>query len=338
MTRGKFYTLKKRDLQKFLDRLGRDFRVFAPVRDGGSWNFRRLESGEKVSLKGYLNTEFPPTRLFLPEMDVLLEYDGGKVSEKSPSSKSVVFGIRPCDTNALVVMDKVMLGHDHAESHYRKRRENTLILAVKCREPCENCFCESMGTDELYGGFDLLFTEHEDDFHVMVGSVEGAGIVAGNERLFIPCNRKARRRKLKMKKRLNTEDLPRIMLKMKDSKVWEDVARRCLSCASCTFSCPTCYCFNLLHEADIGNLKKGRVSREHDYCMLPRFSRVAGGVVFREPRKERVKQFFYHKLAYGKKREGMFHCVGCGRCITECMAGIDITEEVKKIRDEHEKG
>ena len=72
--------------------------------------------------------------------------------------------------------------------------------------------------------------------------------------------------------------------------------------------------------------------------MLLRYSRVAGGNVFREPRKERVKQFFFHKLVYGKENEGKFHCVGCGRCITECMARIDITEEVKKVRDEHAKG
>ena len=83
--------------------------------------------------------------------------------------------------------------------------------------------------------------------------------------------------------------------------------------------------------------KKGKVTKEADYCMLLRFSRVAGGNVFREQRKERVKQFFYHKLVYGKENEGMHHCVGCGRCITECMAKIDITKETARVREEYEK-
>ena len=242
-----------------------------------------------------------------------------------------VFGIRPCDVHGIVVLDRVMLGHDNVEGHYEKRRNAMLILALRCNEAGENCFCESMGTCDLDDAFDLLFTDEGSHYHVQAGSEEGERLVKAS-RLFEKTGMDTRRKKLKFSKSMNTKDLPEIMNAMKNSAIWKDVADRCLSCASCTFACPTCYCFNMSHEAELGNLKRGKVEREMDYCMLLRYSRVAGGHVFRKERKERVKQFFYHKLAYGKENEGKFHCVGCGRCITECMAKIDITEEVGKIR------
>jgi sulfhydrogenase subunit beta (sulfur reductase) len=335
MGNSKFYTLKKSDTQKFIESLAGKMKVFAPVKDGPDYNFKRINPGEKVNLDGYSNTEFPPRQIFLPEGETILEFGKGKISEKLPVSKAAIFGIRPCDVHALLVLDRVMLGHDYFESHYKKRRENTLILALVCKEPGENCFCESMGTSSLVEAFDLLFTDQGDHFHVEVGTESGEKIVSQNSKLFSQTVDKAGKPETKCKKIMKTENLPEIMKQMRESKIWEDVAKRCVSCASCTFSCPTCFCFNLIHDTDISNLEKGKVKRELDYCMLLRYSRVAGGVVFREPRVERVKQFFYHKLVYGHENEGLFHCIGCGRCITECMAKIDITEEVKKIRDEY---
>jgi len=338
MRNDRFYSLKKSDLQKFIDHLTKRLTVFAPVPDGRSCNFRKLAHGQRVIIDHCTNTEFPPKNVFLTEGEVLLEYDkGGRVSEREPGVRAAIFGIRPCDVHALLVLDKVMLGHDRVEPHYKKRRDNTLIIAVNCTRAGENCFCESMGTSGLEEGFDLLLTDQGNHFHVEAGSGRGEKLVSGNRKLFTSARKEAKRPKLEYKKMIDTKNLPGIMMKMFNSGVWEDVAKRCVSCASCTFSCPTCYCFNLVHDADIGDLDKGKVVREMDYCMLPRFSRVAGNVVFREPRTERVKQFFYHKLVYGKRRDGKFHCVGCGRCITECMAHIDITEEARKVRDVYEK-
>ncbi len=335
MGNAKFYILRKTDLQKFTDSVAKKMTLFAPVRKGRDFGFEKLPPGQAVDLEGYSNTAVPPRGLFLPEGEVLLEYGKGKVSEKMPSGSAAIFGIRPCDVHAIMVLDRVMLGHDYFEAHYKRRRESTLIFALVCNEPGENCFCDSMLTRELVESFDLMFTDQGDHFHVEVGSGKGEKVVEENARIFEPTVDKEAKPGKPCKKKVDISNLSDIMKARMDSKVWEDVAKRCVSCASCTFSCPTCYCFNLVHDADISDLKTGRVRRELDYCMLPRYSRVAGGAVFREPRAERVKQFFYHKLVYGPENEGRFHCVGCGRCITECMAGIDITDEIKKIRDDH---
>ncbi len=195
-----------------------------------------------------------------------------------------------------------------------------------------------MLTRKLVESFDLLFTDVGNHYHVEPGSGAGREIISAHKAMFEESVHKAARVEVPCKKVMDTANLSDVMKKNKDSKVWEDVAELCVSCASCTFSCPTCYCFNLVHDAGISDKKDVKVRRELDYCMLKRYSRVAGGMVFREPRKERVKQFFYHKLAYGPENEGRFHCVGCGRCITECMAGIDITDVARRIRDGHERG
>jgi len=334
MTGGSFYVIKKSGLQKLLDSLSRRMTVFVPVKGPDDYNFREMKPGNSLNIDGYENTEFPPRMIFMPDRETILEYE--KNSAKAPAeARTAVFGIRPCDVHALNILDKVMLGHDYREEHYGKKRERSVVMALACRKAGENCFCGSMGTDAVKEGFDLLFTEQGDGYHVAAGSEKGERIVAENKRLFRKTDDEAKKIRIRCKKNMNIENLPEIMKDMRDSKIWQDVAGRCLSCASCTFSCPTCYCFSLTHESDIANPDRARVLREMDYCMLVRFSRVAGGFVFRKERNERVKQFFYHKLLYGYNNEGALHCVGCGRCISECMAKIDITEEVRKVREEH---
>jgi heterodisulfide reductase subunit C len=335
MEEGRFYTVSKPDLARLLGRLAKEMDVHVPVRNGKTHDYGLLKPGQAPDLEGYSNTQFPPRSILLPEGETLLEYDARGMRESLPQRKALIFGIRPCDVHALLVLDRVMLGHEYFETHYKARRENTLVFALACLEPGENCFCDSMGTRELVEGFDLLFTDRGDSYHVEAGSERGEAFIEGNKRVFMPTTEKVDAKVSRCRKSMDTSGLPEIMEKTRDSNVWKDLAKRCLSCASCTFSCPTCYCFSLVHDTGISDLKKGRVKRELDYCMLLRYSRIAGGAVFREDRAARIRQFFMHKLLYGKTNEGLFHCVGCGRCITECMAKIDITEEAGKLRKEY---
>lgn len=332
-----YYFMEKKDFQKFVDILTARMAVYAPVKSGKDYNFSRLEKGQKIDLSGYENTEFPPKSILIPEGETLVKYDGNTICEVYDDEKKIIFGIRPCDVHAVMVLDKVMIGHGDIEMHYEERRKNTLIVALQCTEASENCFCESMDTYKLTEGFDLLFTEKGTKYHVEAGSPEGRKLIEAGGKLFCETTEKSVIAKPGCKKKLDTANLPDIMKRAAKSRIWHDVAERCLSCASCTFACPTCFCFNLKHEPDIADLRKGKVIREMDYCMLLRFSRVAGNYVFRQHRTERVKQFFYHKLVYGLENEGKQHCVGCGRCITECMAKIDITEEVAKVREKYDK-
>jgi ferredoxin len=337
MARSKFYVIRKSDFPKLIDKLREDYRFFAPVRENGEHNFREMKSGSefdaKDCAKSYVNVEFPEKKFFLPDGETLVEYGSkGKTVAFEAPPKSIVFGVRPCDTHALDVLDRVMLKNGHPDSFYAARRASTLVFALNCSKAGKDCFCESMGADVAVK-FDLLFTDSGSEFHVETGSAKGREIA--KLPLFRKTARKANAAKLVFRKKIDTRNLEKIMTLSFASPIWGDVANRCLSCGSCTNVCPTCYCFDMPHSKPIGRGIK--VKREWNYCMLRGFTRVAGGGVFREPRSERVKQFFYHKLAYGRKNQGKFHCVGCGRCIKECMTHIDITEEAAKIREEHER-
>ncbi len=331
-----FYTLQKKDLGAFADSLCSGMDVFVPESDGRNFNFRRHEKGESIDLRGYVNTEFPPKSLLMPEGDAVIEYSGSRICEKFDGAKRAIIGIRPCDIHAVMVLDRVMLGHDNVEGHYESRRNGTILIGMRCTKAGENCFCESMGTSDVDDAYDMMLTDHGSYFHVEAASPEGHRIAKAS-RLMRKTSEKARKRKIRCSKRLDTEGLPGILRRAEKSRIWREVAERCLSCASCTFSCPTCYCFSFRHEASIPDTSKGKVVTEADYCMLPRFSMISGNYVFRQQRSERFRQFFYHKLLYGKENEGKHHCVGCGRCITECMAKIDITEEAAKVRKAYEK-
>jgi len=337
MAHDSYYLLKKEDVQGFLDALSSKMSVYAPVKSEGQFNFSKLGKKQKIGLEGYINTEFPPKGLLMPEGETLVKYEGSTICEVFSSEKRAIFGIRPCDVHAILVLDRVMLGHGDIEEHYEARRKNTLILAMNCTEAGENCFCGSLGTDTLTEGFDLLFTDEGSHYHVEVGSAEGGRLIKASANLFSATSRKAKRPKLVFKKHIQTEGLEDAMKRAAKSSIWEKTAERCLSCGSCTAACPTCYCFSLPHHVDITKMDRGKITREADYCMLLRFSRVAGNNVFREHRADRLKQFFYHKLVYGKENEGKMHCVGCGRCITECMAHIDITEEAAKVMRKYGK-
>lgn len=334
MAGSKFYLIKKSDFPKLMEHLIRSFRVFAPVMENGEYNFREIKKANGIGgcTKSYMNTEFPPKKFFLPEGEAMIEYGGkGKIRPSETPAKSIIFGIRPCDTHALDVLDRVMFP-GYVDPYYKNRRASTLVFALNCTRAGKNCFCESMGAGEAEN-FDLLFTDSGNELHVEAGSARG------REMTKLPFFRKtalkARKAKLTFRKKLDIKNLEKIMTESFGSAIWKLASERCLSCASCTNVCPTCYCFDMPHSKPLGSGTD--VKREWNYCMLRPFTKVAGGNVFREPRDERVKQFFYHKLVYGKKNQGKFHCVGCGRCIKECMTRIDITEEVMKIREEHER-
>ncbi len=337
MSASIYYKLGKKDLQRFLDVVASKMEVFVPVKSGEGFNFLKMEKGQEVDISGYVNTEFPAKGIFMPDGETLVSYGNKSICEVFDDTRRAIFGIRPCDMHAIMVLDKAMLGHGDVEGHYKERRDNTLIIALECSKAGENCFCESMETDELREGFDLLFTENGKEYHVEVGSDKGMELVKAARSFFKKSGKMSATAEVGCKKVIDTLELPAVMKKAASSKIWKDVAERCLSCASCTAACPTCFCFSLKHEPDISDLRKGVVKREMDYCMLLRFSRVAGNVVFRQHRAERLKQFFYHKLVYGLENDGKQHCVGCGRCITECMAKIDITEEVAKVREKYGK-
>ena len=250
-----------------------------------------------------------------------------------------LIGVRACELAAIQIQDKVFLRPDFSDPIYRERREGLFILAVNCVDPDATCFCVSMGTGpRVKPGFDLCLTELEDVFLVEVGSELGRSLLTEREfdlpSAFVQnsANLALGRSTSQMGRILETGDLPGLLINHLEANRWTEVSKRCLSCANCTQVCPTCFCWDVTDQVDL-TLKSTSRERVWDSCFNPNFSYVFGGNT-RPNIRSRYRQWLTHKLGAWKAQFDVFGCVGCGRCITWCPAGIDLTEEVAAIRKE----
>jgi sulfhydrogenase subunit beta (sulfur reductase) len=251
-------------------------------------------------------------------------------------------GIRPCDLSALLLYDRVYLQGDFIDGAYKAARGNAFVVAVNCVGSGENCFCASMGTGPAAKkGFDIALTEviqgETHHFTAESGSDRGKEVLEAAAFRKAAAGEAEAARSLVARgakgqgKSIDVEDLPRILNENFDNPVWDDVARRCLSCANCTMVCPTCFCSTVEDTTDLSGNKAGR-TRRWDSCFSMEFSRVAGGNT-RPSVRARYRQWLTHKLSYWTNQFGAMGCVGCGRCVTWCPAGIDLTAEVGALRE-----
>jgi formate hydrogenlyase subunit 6/NADH:ubiquinone oxidoreductase subunit I len=262
--------------------------------------------------------------------------------EENPP-RYAMFGVRPCDLAAIEIQDKIFIREAWYDSIYRDRRANALIIAVNCLEPCGTCFCASMGTGpDAKSGFDLCLTELENSFLVEIGS-EAGRMAMGHESIswqpasafLLQMARKGiEAARQKMGRELpDPEMLKEQLLNNLEHPRWEAVAARCMSCTSCTQVCPTCFCWN---SYDTTLLPGDTIirTREWDSCFNPDYSYVFGGNT-RPNTRSRYRQWLTHKWASWYDQYGTSGCVGCGRCITWCPAGIDHIEEINAIRGDY---
>ncbi|GAB4356242.1 MAG: 4Fe-4S dicluster domain-containing protein [Oricola sp.] len=250
--------------------------------------------------------------------------------------KTAIFGARACEIAAIEVQDRVFDNGEFADSGYKRRRGDMLIVAVQCARSAATCFCASMNTGPAAdSGFDIALTELEEGgFLVECGSDAGAAILdrldlreAGTAELEAAnavTLKAAAMQTRKMPK--NVADLLRNNL---EHPRWADVAERCLSCANCTMACPTCFCTDV---EDVNDLSGDHAERWRvwDSCFSLDFSYIHGGAV-RRSTMSRYRQWMTHKLSSWHDQFDTSGCVGCGRCIAWCPVGIDITEEAAAI-------
>jgi Fe-S-cluster-containing hydrogenase component 2 len=252
-----------------------------------------------------------------------------------------LLGVRSCDLHAVAIHDRVLTGRQHADAHYASRRAETLVVALTCSEPGGTCFCASMGTGPSpTDGFDLALTELLDDhghrFVVRSGGARGDHLLDRLPTTPVDLDdltadaAVAERATARMGRRLEVDGLRDLLYANSEHPQWDDVAARCLTCASCTLVCPTCFCTSVEDTTDLvdGAAERWRV---WDSCFTTDFSAMHGGSVRTSPR-SRYRQWATHKLASWVDQFGTSGCVGCGRCITWCPVGIDLTAEVAAIR------
>lgn len=250
-------------------------------------------------------------------------------------------GVRACELAAIGVQDRVFGGGDYRDDAYLARRAGAFIVAVNCVEAGGTCFCADLDSGPAVAdGHDLALTEVVGDnthrFLAVAGSARGAALLArlacapATADLERQAAAGIERAHASMGRRLDRTDLPALLARSLDSPHWETLATRCLACANCTAVCPTCFCSSFEDSADLDGAVATRW-RQWDSCFNPGFSYLHGGEV-RRGTAARYRQWLTHKLGTWHAQFGSSGCVGCGRCITWCPVGIDLTAEVARLR------
>ncbi len=264
------------------------------------------------------------------------------VPEPASDAPLAFIGVRACELHAIEIQDRVLTGGAHADPHYRARRAAAFVVAVNCAQAGGTCFCVSMKAGpKVESGFDLSLTEvaagSEPIYVVETGSDGGVALLAdlphrlATQAEIETANDVVTRTASAMGREMKSADVHELLMRNLNHARWEDVAARCLSCGNCTMVCPTCFCTSVEDSSDLTGTETTRV-RRWDSCFTMDFSYIHGGSV-RASARSRYRQWMTHKLATWYDQFGTSGCVGCGRCITWCPVGIDITEEVRAIRD-----
>ncbi|MEV4788935.1 4Fe-4S dicluster domain-containing protein [Streptomyces tuirus] len=266
------------------------------------------------------------------------------VTEENPRQPSYAFlGVRPCDLRAIAIQDRVLAGGRYRDRGYEERRTGAFLIAAECTEPGATCFCVSMGGGPAAdAGFDLALTEVLDEsghrFLVRAGSEAGQDVLAHvPSQPADPATEHAARSAVdaardRMGRAMPPVDLRTLMGESLEADRWDDVAARCLTCGNCTMVCPTCFCTTTEEVTDLTGDHAERWLR-WDSCFDVDFSYLHGGPV-RSSARSRYRQWLTHKLSTWYEQFGSSGCVGCGRCVTWCPVGIDITEEATALHDE----
>jgi sulfhydrogenase subunit beta (sulfur reductase) len=294
-----------------------------------------------------------------------------QVNEQAIPVPLAVIGPRACDLRALAIQDQVFLEGEYVDPFYRARRERLFIVAVNCRRAAATCFCHSMGCGpEVTIGHDLLLTPVCERFVVEIGSAAGATVAAELAAGRLPCTtadlaaaREVSRelaaamasrpmtpvrphaqvaptalpiagpqpRPVPAHRSLDTENIRDLLFDNLEHDRWAEVAERCLACGNCTMVCPTCFCSSV---TEVAELSGDNVSRERHWasCFTAEHGQMHGANA-RPTTAARYRQWLTHKLAGWIDQFGSSGCTGCGRCITWCPVGIDLTEEVAAIRE-----
>lgn len=271
---------------------------------------------------------------------------GGAAAEGdgAPSHEPLaLLGIRSCDLAAIGIHDAVLRDRPATDVHYAARRADALLIAVTCANPAGTCFCDSMGTGPKPGpGADIVLTELLDDgrhrFLAEAASSAGEEVLAAvpgappDEGDHEAVRELVDRAVARMGRHLDTHDLRDLLYSSAESPRWAEVGQRCLACTNCTLVCPTCFCTTIEDVSDLSGETDER-HRVWDSCFSLDHSRLHGGSV-RTSTSSRYRQWLTHKLAAWIDQFGTSGCVGCGRCITWCPVGIDLTEEVAGLRED----
>jgi ferredoxin len=325
------------DLDGLLARFQEKGAVYAPANDeAGDVALAPLARSAPVVLE-YRNFRLSPKAFVLPQNQTLLCFKDGRAEEPGlPAGQTVLFGVRPCDARAMLALDKVFLDGDLHDPYYAGLRARTTVIALACTRPMSSCFCTSVGGGPGDGaGADVLAVPMDADLLLMPQTPRGEALLSSVADLLHDAGPSAVK---EAQERIHAAEEQVAPVKVEDcaprlraaynSPLWEAVSRRCLGCGTCSFLCPTCHCFDITDEV---RGRHGRRVRTWDCCAYPLFTLHASGHNPRPTPKERWRQRIMHKFRYAVENFDRLFCVGCGRCIRHCPAGMDLRTVLKEV-------
>ncbi len=329
-------------LYSFLAALAAKGSVYLPADDGKTgavWT--KYEDG--VTLSDATNTVRSAKDFFFPQTENLMEFKmEGKSIEVIDTRREcedfVLFGVRACDAVSFDILDRVYLS-DPVDSYYKNRREHGTVITLACSAPDETCFCSTFGIDATNPAGDVTAWNVGDAFVLRANTEKGDALLAAHADLLADTDddavaaEQARVREIMAKlplSGLTTEGLGEGLTKeLFNRPEWASLSESCLACGTCTFVCPTCQCYDI-RDFDTGHgIQRFRC---WDSCMYSDFTKMAHGNP-RTSQLERFRQRFMHKLVYfPDNNDGMFGCVGCGRCLARCPISMNIVKVMKTMK------
>lgn len=316
--------------------------LYMPIEKSGQVQFCKWSKDEKIRLDK-LKTVKSAKDLFFPQSENIVAFKTeGKnieiIENKDKCESFVVFGVKACDAASFKILDKVFLA-EPVDTFYKTRRENGVIVTLACGEPEETCFCNIFGIDASNPGGDVEAWITSDMLYWKSITDKGNALTEKIKNLLESADSEDESNVDKYKNNIKNiiGKLPLHDLSLEDfnvesmnekfnSPLWEKLSESCIGCGTCTFICPTCQCYDI-RDYDTGHgIQRFRC---WDSCMYSDFTKMAAGNP-RTTQSARFRQRFMHKLVYfPANNDGIYSCVGCGRCIAKCPVSMNIVKVIK---------
>lgn len=339
-------SIAKDKIDSLFELIGSKQPLYLPVdNNSGKADFAKWQKGTKLSEK--LKTTRSAKDFFFPKTEHLVSYEmSGKevkvVDPRKDVEDFVIFGVRACDARGFTAIDNVYLNMNPVDSYYKNRREHGTVIILACNEPAKTCFCSTFGIDASLAkpAGDVSCWLADGKYYFEANTDKGKAFIENAKSALEDADTsavEACRKDIAEK----VEKLPfahldlskfqgKDMLKIFNSKIWDKVSESCVGCGTCTYVCPTCMCFDVRDFATSNGVRQIRC---WDSCMYNDFTQMAAENP-RHTQKERSRQRFMHKLMYyPMAHDGMFSCVGCGRCVENCPVNMNIVKVIKAVNE-----